>query len=266
MALVLWLAAGVVVGRVARYSLDSAAAGWALSLSGEDRITTSARAVRWATFPFVPRDRALEEAYERAQALGLGSRAMGNDLMRARLKTRWVSAADQLGPRPRNLAWPVQQGTFVRGFGSGEGGYHMAVDLGAAEGTGVLAVARGIVAYADNGIRGYGNSVFIVHPGGLISFYAHNAANLVVPGQVVRRGELIGRVGNTGISRGPHLHFEFMFQRQNCDPWPLFEPGGQGIRFYRPKVQAEWTGDGPPRGVRCGKRRRHPHSRYEHSL
>lgn len=83
---------------------------------------------------------------------------------------------------------------------------HQGVDYRAAYGTPVYAVAHGTVAAARyNG--GYGNEVRIKHPSGMISLYAHLQRCSVSPGQTVKRGQIIGRVGSTGRSTGAHLHF-----------------------------------------------------------
>ena len=260
-----WVASGVLVGLLARAHHESTPVAQALAWSPATDDGRALRPIRWASFAAARRPQEQDEAAQRAAQLGLGSRPIANDLMRARLRPSWIEAANELGPTPARLHWPVDEGAFVRGFGSGEDGYHLAVDVGSPEGTPVRAAAAGLVAYADDGVRGYGNLIFLVHPGGLITSYAHNSENHVVPGQLVRAGQVIGRVGSTGISQGPHVHFEFMYDRKNCDPLPLFLDGGPGLKYYRPKPSADWTDEGAPRRVRCERRRRHPHTRYEHS-
>ena len=106
--------------------------------------------------------------------------------------------------------------------------------------------------------------VLLVHPGGWVTMYAHNSANAVVAGERVPRGGIIGEVGSTGISRGPHVHFELIYDGQNCDPAPLFRPG---IRHrdghLSPLATVDWRRPGDrPDAVRCGRRRRHPRSRW----
>lgn len=84
---------------------------------------------------------------------------------------------------------------------------HSGVDMAAPNGTSVFSAARGIVTMA-NWDGGYGLSVRVAHPGGLETRYAHLSAIHVRPGQSVETGDVIGRVGSTGLSTGPHLHFE----------------------------------------------------------
>jgi murein DD-endopeptidase MepM/ murein hydrolase activator NlpD len=85
---------------------------------------------------------------------------------------------------------------------------HAGTDIGAAMGTPVLAAAGGRVMLADN-LGGYGLAVALEHEGGMQqTLYAHLSAIYVKPGEVVQQGTVIGRVGSTGASTGPHLHFE----------------------------------------------------------
>jgi murein DD-endopeptidase MepM/ murein hydrolase activator NlpD len=92
------------------------------------------------------------------------------------------------------------------------------VDIVAEPGTRVRAANDGLVAYSDNGVRGMGNLLILVHPDGATTFYAHLRAAYVFAGEKVRRGEVIGEVGNTGLSRGPHLHFEWRRRGHPRDP------------------------------------------------
>lgn len=199
-----------------------------------------------------------------AQRLGLGTRQSARALLHGRVEQRWIRAARGGSRMPGHLRWPVTNGWFVRGFGSGEGGYHLAVDIMGRIGWNVRAAAPGIVGYAGNEVPGFGNIVLLIHPGGWVTLYAHNSANSVVAGQMVPRGGIIGEVGSTGISRGPHVHFELIYDGKNCDPAVLFRPG---IRHrdghLTPLARADWIrpADRPER-VRCHPRRRHPRSRW----
>jgi murein DD-endopeptidase MepM/ murein hydrolase activator NlpD len=151
----------------------------------------------------------------------------------------------------------------VRGYGSGEGGYHLAVDIAGDIGWNVRAAAPGIVGYSGNEVTGYGNMVLLVHPGGWVTMYAHNSTNFVAAGERVPRGGILAEVGSTGISRGPHVHFELMHGGKNCDPAHLFRPGiRHGGGRLSPIERVEWTrATRRPRQVSCDRRRRHPRSR-----
>lgn len=163
----------------------------------------------------------------RAEQLGLGTRRVASELMTRPPRDEWLDAARWRSDRAgATLVWPVADGRYGRGFGFTRRERrelrHDGIDIVAPEGSEVRAVDDGIVAYSDNGIRGYGNCVLIVHPGGGVSMYAHNYRNTVQPGWRVQRGERIALVGTTGISRGPHLHFEMRNGGQLIDPAPRF--------------------------------------------
>ncbi len=108
--------------------------------------------------------------------------------------------------------WPVN-GQIVSRFGdrsdplSGEGGFHAGVDLTATMGTPVYAAADGIISAAQFANR-YGRAILIDHGHGMTTLYAHLSNFEIVPGEEVRRGQLIGHSGASGRVSGPHLHFE----------------------------------------------------------
>jgi murein DD-endopeptidase MepM/ murein hydrolase activator NlpD len=108
--------------------------------------------------------------------------------------------------------WPVN-GQIVSRFGdrsdplSGEGGFHAGVDLTATMGTPVYAAADGIVSAAQFANR-YGRAILIDHGHGMSTLYAHLSNFEIVPGEEIRRGQLIGHSGASGRVSGPHLHFE----------------------------------------------------------
>jgi len=94
---------------------------------------------------------------------------------------------------------------------------HTGVDFAATEGTPIHAAADGVVASAAM-TEGYGNMTVITHPGAIATVYAHQSQLLVVAGQQVRRGDVIGAVGCTGSCTGPHLHFEVRVDGTPVDP------------------------------------------------
>jgi murein DD-endopeptidase MepM/ murein hydrolase activator NlpD len=163
----------------------------------------------------------------RATALGLGTSACAHALLRATPEERWLDAAR--GRSPSRLLWPVDDARWGRGFGyvrtTRPDLIHRGADIVAPEGSVVRAAADGIVAYADNGVHGYGNVVMIVHRNGWMTLYAHNSRITVQPGYRVRRGERIALVGQTGIAHGPHVHFELWDHGHAVDPAALFDGG-----------------------------------------
>lgn len=202
-----------------------------------------------------------------ARRLGLGTHASASALLHGRLQPAWLREASRGSPRgrlPGTLRWPVSNGWFVRGYGSGEGGYHLATDIMGEIGWNVRAAAPGVVGYSGDEIPGYGNVVLIVHPGGWITMYAHNSVNFAVAGQRVPAGAIVAELGSTGISRGPHVHFELIFEGQNCDPAALWRPG---IRHrdghLTPLAPLTWLdASSRPRDVQCHRRMHHPRSRW----
>jgi len=208
----------------------------------------------------------LNASQRRAQALarrlGLGTSRAGHEILGGRLEPRWIRAAGgSRGRFPGTLRWPVTHGRFVRGYGSGDGGYHLAVDIAGSIGWNVRAAAPGIVGYAGDGIRGYGNVVLLIHPGGWITMYAHNSMIYVVAGERVPAGAVLAELGSTGISRGPHVHFEFMYNGQNCDPAALFRPGVRHAHRLAHITPETWARPNHrPADLRCHHRMNFPHS------
>jgi murein DD-endopeptidase MepM/ murein hydrolase activator NlpD len=120
--------------------------------------------------------------------------------------------------------WPVH-GRVVSAFGTADNGTHNdGINIAAPSGTSVLAAEAGVVAYAGNELRGYGNLVLLKHAGGYLTAYAHNSKLLVHKGESVSRGQPIARLGATGAVGEPQLHFEIRSGRNAVDPMSLL-PG-----------------------------------------
>ena len=119
-------------------------------------------------------------------------------------------------PSAAGLIWPVQA-PITSPFGWRWGRMHEGIDLGAAFGTPIVAAAPGTVIYAG-WLGGYGNLTVIDHGGGLATAYGHQSRIDVAVGQQVAQGQVIGAVGSTGHSTGPHLHFEVRVNGQAVDP------------------------------------------------
>lgn len=117
------------------------------------------------------------------------------------------------------MLWPVD-GTLSSPFGARDGRNHghEGIDVAVAEDTPVRAACDGIVAYAGNGLRGYGNVVIVRHAGQLATVYAHNRALEVHEGELVTRGQILARSGQTGHATAPHLHFEVRLGSIARDP------------------------------------------------
>ena len=135
--------------------------------------------------------------------------------------TQWFEASG-VGRTSSGLQQPVP-GALSSGFGYrmhpilGYRRFHRGIDFRAAHGTPILAATDGRIARAGWG-GGYGNVVEIRHNGGLATRYGHMSRISVSPGQTVRQGQVIGYVGSTGLSTGPHLHYEMFRNGQLVDP------------------------------------------------
>lgn len=124
----------------------------------------------------------------------------------------------------RSFLWPVR-GRVIGHYGPGPSGTHNdGVNIAAPEGSPVLAADAGVVAYAGNELRGYGNLILIKHADGWMTAYAHNGKLLVMRGERVRRGQVIARVGATGAVGEPQLHFELRKGTRALDPVSYLAP------------------------------------------
>jgi murein DD-endopeptidase MepM/ murein hydrolase activator NlpD len=104
------------------------------------------------------------------------------------------------------LIWPIR-GTVTSEFGARWGRQHTGIDIAAGTGTPIRAAKGGEVVFAGR-MGGYGNCIIVNHGGGFSTLYAHQSRLGASDGQDVEQGEVIGYVGSTGNSTGPHLHFE----------------------------------------------------------
>jgi murein DD-endopeptidase MepM/ murein hydrolase activator NlpD len=148
------------------------------------------------------------------QFTSLKNTAMSGTLaMRATpLTGRGISAADWLHAIYAPYGWPIE-GRVTGSFGdridpfNGEGAFHAGIDIAASYGHPVFAPADGVVVYADM-MAGYGRLVVIQHGHDISTRYGHLSGFHVTVGQTVRKGDVIGYVGLSGRSTGPHLHYE----------------------------------------------------------
>jgi murein DD-endopeptidase MepM/ murein hydrolase activator NlpD len=184
---------------------------------------------------------ALADAVEQAGGLGLAG-ALERSVAGTAPPPATAPAAAPLPSRPA-AASPVEGGILpVAGhltspFGlrqdpfTGEPEEHDGVDVGAPEGAAIRVTADGVVKSA--GPRGgYGFAVEVDHGNGLTTLYGHASELLVAPGQVVRAGQEIARVGSTGKSTGSHLHFEVRMGGRPVDP-------GRVLKAYAARVEVD---------------------------
>jgi murein DD-endopeptidase MepM/ murein hydrolase activator NlpD len=122
------------------------------------------------------------------------------------------------------FSWPVR-GRVLSAYGVTASGTHNdGINIAAAKGAPIAAIDSGVVAYAGNELRGYGNLVLVKHPSGLISAYAHCEELLVKRGDSVGRGQVIAKVGATGGVSEPQLHFELRRGKKPIDPREFLAP------------------------------------------
>ena len=117
-----------------------------------------------------------------------------------------------------NMRWPLK-GKVISQFGPKDNGLkNEGINIAVPEGTSIRAAEGGVVAYAGNELKGYGNLVLIRHAGGYVTAYAHAKEILVKRGDSVKRGDVIAKAGQTGAVSSPQLHFEVRKGATALDP------------------------------------------------
>jgi murein DD-endopeptidase MepM/ murein hydrolase activator NlpD len=134
-----------------------------------------------------------------------------------------TSASAPAKPPAAKMIWPVN-GKIVSGYGTSGGQKNDGIDIAAAKGTPVKAAEGGRVVYAGNEVARMGNLLLIEHPGGYITAYGNNESLAVKKGDVVKKGQTIARVGNSGGTAEPQLHFEVRRSGRTIDPTTVLGP------------------------------------------
>lgn len=158
------------------------------------------------------------------QRLGSLDGTLGEIEERLEERSRWIAATPAIAPA---------RGILTSGYGTrrdpltGSRAFHQGIDIAAAPGQAVRATADGLVVRAGN-LGGLGRAVVIAHGFGTTTRYGHLARLAVKPGEEVRRGDVIGYVGNTGRSTGYHLHYEVHVDGRPVNPasYLLEDPAG----------------------------------------
>jgi murein DD-endopeptidase MepM/ murein hydrolase activator NlpD len=137
--------------------------------------------------------------------------------------TRNATTADWIKANAAPNLWPVD-GQVTGSFGeridpfNGEGAFHSGVDIGTSYGAQIIAPADGVVTFTDV-MGGYGKAIMINHGNGISTRYGHLSGFAVTAGQRVHRGDVIGYVGESGRSTGPHLHYEVRINDIPVNPY-----------------------------------------------
>ena len=129
-----------------------------------------------------------------------------------------VAAAQPADNSAAGMRWPVR-GKVISNFGAKPNGLkNEGINISVPEGTSIRAAEGGVVAYAGNELKGYGNLVLIRHEGGYVTAYAHAKELFVKRGDTVKRGDVIAKAGQTGSVSSPQLHFEVRKGATALDP------------------------------------------------
>lgn len=182
-------------------------------------------------------------ATEESELLFVNARFGGNETRLYRFQhpeDNSIDYYDQDGRSARQflLRNPVPNGKFRSGFGMRRhpilrySRMHTGVDWSAPRGTPIIASGNGVVEKAGWDKGGYGRQTIIRHANGYVSSYSHQhrIANGIKPGVRVRQGQVIGTVGSTGLSTGPHLHYELIVNGNKVDPLRIRLPDGKSLK------------------------------------
>ena len=156
------------------------------------------------------------DAQARADAEEIDALLQVSADLAAKIRAAQAHSTVTRAPSSAGFIWPVNA-PITSPFGWRWGRMHEGLDLGASYGSPIAAAAAGTVIWAG-WEGGYGNLVVIDHGGGIATAYGHQSQIAVSVGQTVARGQVIGYVGSTGHSTGPHLHFEVRVNGQAVDP------------------------------------------------
>ncbi|UVC08037.1 M23 family metallopeptidase [Rhizobium sp. TH2] len=183
------------------------------------------------------------EATEESELLFVHARFGDNDIRLYRFQDPDDNTVDYYDQDGKSLKQflirnPLPNGQFRSGFGMRRHpilGYmrmHTGVDWSAPRGTPIIAAGNGTVIQAGWDKGGYGNQTLIKHPNGYVTSYNHQSAIAkgIKEGAKVRQGQVIGWVGSTGQSTGPHLHYEVIVNGNKVDPQRIRLPGGKSLK------------------------------------
>ncbi len=150
-------------------------------------------------------------------AAGLKVRESELEILESMLLDRDIQEAKEIAGRPVTWGWMSSKyGSRLDPF-TGKSAWHAGVDFAGKDKSEVIAVAGGVVTYAGKR-SGYGLMVEITHGDGYVTRYGHHSEILVSVGDIVKRGDVIGKMGSSGRATGPHVHFEVLKDGRHVDP------------------------------------------------
>ncbi|MGE0625288.1 MAG: M23 family metallopeptidase [Pseudomonadales bacterium] len=150
-------------------------------------------------------------------AAGLKARESELEILESMLLDRDIQDAKVIAGRPVTWGWMSSNyGSRLDPF-TGKSAWHAGVDFAGKANSEVIAVAGGVVTFAGKR-SGYGRMVEITHGDGYVTRYGHHSELLVSVGDIVKRGDVIGRMGSSGRATGPHVHFEVLKDGKHLDP------------------------------------------------
>jgi murein DD-endopeptidase MepM/ murein hydrolase activator NlpD len=180
----------------------------------QTQVATAAPALPPPAQPVVQQPRVVAPAIAKVQTVPAETARVATE---APAPESVVKQAEATGAMP-SFRWPVK-GRIIAGFGPGSNGTtNDGINLAVPEGTPVKAAEDGVVAYAGNELKGYGNLVLVRHSNGYVSAYANASELLVKRGDSVKRGQTIAHAGQTGNVTSPQLHFEIRKGSTPVDP------------------------------------------------
>jgi murein DD-endopeptidase MepM/ murein hydrolase activator NlpD len=116
------------------------------------------------------------------------------------------------------LSSPTRGGYMTSGYGERWNSFHKGIDIAGNTGDDALVAMDGEVIYAQYNDGGYGNLIIVKHEDNMVTYYGHLSDFYVKVGDKVKKGDIIGAIGSTGFSTGPHLHFELRVDNEPVDP------------------------------------------------
>ncbi len=228
-----------------KFAKDSLAAAYEAEAARKDRLRDAAEA------EMEKLNRMIEEKREELQIISQVAEArpakVSFSIPRFTQRTSLSDSDARLFARAIPSGSPVPGMEVSSGFGSRihpihqRRFFHYGMDFDTPVGTPIQATADGVVEFARDTRGGYGRLITLRHAHQFRTAYAHLEEIHVEPGQVVRKGDVLGLTGNSGISTGPHLHYEIIYQGKPLNPYPYVAMEPAPAPFTNEPRSAQWV-------------------------